>query len=270
MILCRWFLYFIIYSVLGWVCETVYCSIIQRKLVNRGFLNGPVCPVYGVGADLVVLLLSPAAKNPIILFLAGMVVTTVLEYITSVLMEKLFHMRWWDYSHYRFQINGRVCLLNSLMFGVLSVIMMLFLHPLVTNLVRKIPQSLLPWISAAIFCIMVADTFVTVRSILIMKGKLEEVRKIFAEIGEKREEIFAQLREEFQEKAEGIEARLEKYRLPEGVSFREYLEQKKEKVLAVGLEKSHSVRRLMNAFPHLNAPRYSETLEKLREKLKKR
>ncbi|MGI5893409.1 MAG: putative ABC transporter permease [Candidatus Merdivicinus sp.] len=265
---CEWFLYFVIYSILGWACETVYCSVIQRKLVNRGFLNGPVCPIYGFGAILVIALLQSVSDNLLSLFLSGMVVTTVLEYITSVIMEKLFHMRWWDYSHFRFQINGRVCLLNSLMFGGLSVFMLVVLHPRVIALVDWIPKSWIGWISLGILGIFCADTVVTVRSILILKGKLEEIRRIFAELHEKQEAIMAQLKEELQEKTEGMEALLEKYRLPEGGSFREFLEQQKHKVLEMGLERSHSVRRLIYAFPHLSSTRYSEALDKLKERLK--
>ena len=175
---CQWFLYFSVYSVLGWVCETVYCSVIQRKFVNRGFLNGPVCPVYGVGAVLVIALLRSVSHNLTALFLAGMMVTTVLEYLTSVLLEKLFHMRWWDYSHFKFQINGRVCLLNSILFGILSVFMLRVLHPRVEELVGMLPEALLPWVSLAIAAVFLADTAVTVRSLLILKGKLEEVHRI--------------------------------------------------------------------------------------------
>lgn len=267
---CRWFLYFAVYSVLGWVCETVYCSVIQRKFVNRGFLKGPVCPVYGVGAVLVIALLRPAAHSLPALFLSGMVVTTVLEYVTSVLLEKLFQMRWWDYSHYRFQINGRVCLLNSLMFGGLSVVMMRLLHPAVERLVGGLPGLWLYAVSAAVLAVFAADTATTVRSLLIFKGKLEEVRRIFAEIHEKREEALTQLREGLQEKADSLEAALEKYRLPDGLSLREYIEQQKEKIVGMGLGKSRSVRRLVKAFPSLNSPRYAEALEQLRERFKVR
>ena len=143
---CLWFLYFTAYSILGWACETFYCSVGSRKFVNRGFLNGPVCPVYGFGAVLVILLLRSTEKNLVALFLSGMMVTTVLEYLTSVLLEKLFHMKWWDYSRYKFQINGRVCLLNSLMFGGLSVILMRVLHPWISGMIGKIPEKWLLWV----------------------------------------------------------------------------------------------------------------------------
>ena len=279
--ICQWFLYFSIYSVLGWVCETVYCSIIQRKFVNRGFLNGPVCPVYGVGAVLVLYLLQPVAGNVPALFLTGMLVTTVLEYLTSVLLEKLFHMKWWDYSHFKLQINGRVCLLNSLMFGALSVFVMLVLHPRVQKLVDLIPAAVLPWISLGIAAVFIADTVLTVRSILILKGKLEEVRRALADIKEKSEQVKAQFkvewlarvlqaREQLQDKADDIAEYLEKFRLPEGISLREYVEDRAKKLPSLAKKGRWMNQRLVRAFPSLNAPRYADILEQLKERLKVR
>ena len=279
--ICQWFLYFSIYSVLGWVCETVYCSIIQRKFVNRGFLNGPVCPVYGVGAVLVIYLLQPVAGNVPALFLTGMLVTTVLEYLTSVLLEKLFHMKWWDYSHFKLQINGRVCLLNSLMFGALSVFVMLVLHPRVQKLVDLIPAAVLPWISLGIAAVFIADTVLTVRSILILKGKLEEVRRALADIKEKSEQVKAQFkvewlarvlqaREQLQDKADDIAEYLEKFRLPERISLREYVEDRAKKLPSLAKKGRWMNQRLVRAFPSLNAPRYADILEQLKERLKVR
>ena len=279
--ICQWFLYFSIYSVLGWVCETVYCSIIQRKFVNRGFLNGPVCPVYGVGAVLVIYLLQPVAGNVPALFLTGMLVTTVLEYLTSVLLEKLFHMKWWDYSHFKLQINGRVCLLNSLMFGALSVFVMLVLHPRVQKLVDLIPAAVLPWISLGIAAVFIADTVLTVGSILILKGKLEEVRRALADIKEKSEQVKAQFkvewlarvlqaREQLQDKADDIAEYLEKFRLPEGISLREYVEDRAKKLPSLAKKGRWMNQRLVRAFPSLNAPRYADILEQLKERLKVR
>ena len=129
------FLTFCLYSFLGWVCESIYCSIGERKLINRGFLNGPVCPVYGFGAVIVVKLLTPFENNLVLLFLTGMAATSVLEYITGFLLETLFHTKWWDYSGRKCNIHGRVCLRNSLLFGGLSVIAMKLVNPVVAGLV---------------------------------------------------------------------------------------------------------------------------------------
>lgn len=272
---CQWFLYFTAYSILGWACETFYCSVGNRKFVNRGFLNGPVCPVYGFGAVLVILLLQSTEKNLVALFLSGMMVTTVLEYLTSVLLEKLFHMKWWDYSRYKFQINGRVCLLNSLMFGGLSVILMRVLHPWISGLIARIPTSLLPWISLGILAIFAVDTVVTVRSILILKGKMQEIQKLLEEIKTRTEAAAAQLRAEMREKTQeskaSLEARLDQYRLPEGVSLREFVEERRKKAAAAAKSGGMLHRRLLKAFPNLSSARQNDALDRLREtwKMKK-
>ena len=272
---CQWFLYFTAYSILGWACETFYCSVGNRKFVNRGFLNGPVCPVYGFGAVLMILLLQSTEKNLVALFLSGMMVTTVLEYLTSVLLEKLFHMKWWDYSRYKFQINGRVCLLNSLMFGGLSVILMRVLHPWISGLIARIPTSLLPWISLGILAVFAVDTVVTVRSILILKGKMQEIQKLLEEIKTRTEAAAAQLRAEMREKTQeskaSLEARLDQYRLPEGVSLREFVEERRKKAAAAAKSGGMLHRRLLKAFPNLSSARQNDALDRLREtwKMKK-
>ena len=115
---CFSILLLLVYSFLGWCGEMVYCSIGQRRLCEkRGFLNGPL----GHGANVVLLVLDGGCDNPILTFFLGAVLTSLVEYVTSFAMEKLFHMRWWDYSHYKFHINGRICLLNSTLFGLASV-----------------------------------------------------------------------------------------------------------------------------------------------------
>ena len=151
------FLAFLTYSFLGWVCETVYCSIGQRKFVNRGFLNGPLCPVYGFGAMAVLFFLRPVRENLLVLYLSGVLVTSVIEYITGFLLEKLFATKWWDYSTYRFNIHGRVCLRNSLMFGVLSVIAARVIDPVVQGMIASLPDWLCITFTAAFAVILTAD-----------------------------------------------------------------------------------------------------------------
>ena len=224
-------------------------------------------------------LLRSVSHNLTALFLAGMMVTTVLEYLTSVLLEKLFHMRWWDYSHFKFQINGRVCLLNSILFGILSVFMLRVLHPRVEELVGMLPVALLPWVSLAVAAVFLADTAVTVRSLLILKGKLEEVHRILGEIREKSELARAQFkvewlarvvqaREQLQDKAGEISEYLEKFRLPEGISLREYVEERAGKLAGMDKKGRRIYSRLVKAFPSLESPRYSDALEQLKKRLK--
>lgn len=146
--------YFIIYSSGGWLCECIYCGIPAKRFINRGFLWGPYCPIYGCGALLVLWFLTPFVDQPILIFLFGMLVTSLLEYVTSWGMECLFHTTWWDYSNRLFHINGRVCLRNSLLFGVMALIVMYWLHPIICTLIQAIPMVLfyaLPLLYIALF-----------------------------------------------------------------------------------------------------------------------
>lgn len=149
--LCRVIFYFMIYSVVGWIYETTLCSITDRHFVNRGFLNGPYCPIYGSGALLDVLILG-RIENPFLLFILGVLVTCSLEYLTSYVMEKLFKARWWDYSDKKFNIGGRVCLLGAVVFGLFSVVLIKLLHPAVRSLADKLPVLVL-YIISCVFAV---------------------------------------------------------------------------------------------------------------------
>ena len=122
--------------------ESIYCSLAKRKWINRGFLTGPMCPIYGTGAVAFLICLSPikescavpSALKPILLFIVGIIVADIVEFITSVLMEKLFHARWWDYSDRKFNIQGRICLRNSLYWGIATLVFLYIVHPPVEEL----------------------------------------------------------------------------------------------------------------------------------------
>lgn len=131
--------WFIIYSFLGWIWETFYVSIKQGEFINRGFISGPFCTIYGCGAIAVYTILKPAEGNLFILFFGGIVVATLLEYFTAVLMESIFHTSWWDYSDKKFNFQGRICLGASLGWGVFTVILFRVLHPVVEDLVSLYP-----------------------------------------------------------------------------------------------------------------------------------
>lgn len=159
-------LYFFAYSILGWACECLYCGIPARRFINRGFLEGPYCPIYGCGALIVILVLDPLKGHPLLLFLGAMIFTSVLEYVTSWLMEKLFHSKWWDYSERPFNINGRVCLLNSLLFGIMGLAVMYVVHPFICDVFEQIP-ALARLITAAVLLILfIWDNIHTFHAIL--------------------------------------------------------------------------------------------------------
>ena len=179
-------LYFTIYSFLGWMCESTYCSIGQKKLVNRGFLNGPFCPIYGFGALLVISILSPFVNNIPVLFIASIIVTSTLEYITSYVLEKIFHMSWWDYSTYKYNINGRVCLQNSLMFGLLSLFVMLVIHPAINDFVASINTKVAFALSVLFATYFIVDTIITAGTILHLNERLEKLHELHEDLLEKR------------------------------------------------------------------------------------
>lgn len=132
--------WFYIYSFLGWLWETCYVSVRKGKLINRGFINGPLCTIYGCGALAVYLILLPVSGNLLLLFVGGVVVATALEYVTAVLMENIFHTSWWDYSDNKFNFQGRICLGCSLGWGLFTVGLFRVLHPVVSDIVELYPR----------------------------------------------------------------------------------------------------------------------------------
>ncbi len=120
---------FAFYSMFGWICETIYCSVGAGRLVPRGFLKGPICPIYGFGAIAVLSFVEPYLSRPVALFFMAFIVTSVLEYFTSWLQDTLFGYRWFDYSTYRFNLKGRICLRNSTLYGLMALFVSYVLHP---------------------------------------------------------------------------------------------------------------------------------------------
>ena len=170
-------LIFILCSVMGWVLETIYCSIGQRRFVNRGFLSGPYCPIYGTGAVVVLVLLLPLRAHPALVFTAGLAVCTAIEYIVSYVMELAFHNVWWDYSDKFLNLNGRVCLLYSLFWGALSLVLVYGLYPALSALIARIPESAHPWLACALLLLMLADAVHAVDAAARMARVLRELRR---------------------------------------------------------------------------------------------
>ena len=271
-----WFLWLMIYSIIGWVYESTICSIGHRKLINRGFLNGPYCPIYGTGAVLVLLVLG-RIQNPVLLFFAGALVTCSLEYLTSWLMEKLFHARWWDYSKRKFNIGGRVCLIGAVVFGAFSVVLVLVLHPFVKSLTDRLTDAALNWICAILFVGIVSDLVVTVKGLL-------GTHAVFAEyavlLQQKRRELSEKLRlgaEEGRERIRELSAE-ERMKLREaaelGAEEREKIrrttEEERERFYAkLQMRLNAQQRRTINSFPHLTLTRNNEVLDGLRQNMEK-
>lgn len=161
--------YFFFYSAIGWLIESIYCSVAAKKWINRGFMTGPLCPIYGTGVMAMVILVGPLKKiampltlfgytlnmTPVVVCIAGMLVCDIVEFITSVLMEKLFHARWWDYSNKRFNIQGRICLGHTMYWGVGTLGVLYLVHPFVESIFVNVPVS---WIKIALIVIFIVFT----------------------------------------------------------------------------------------------------------------
>lgn len=259
------FLYFWIYSFLGWVVESTFCSINEHKLINRGFLSGPICPIYGFGALIVILSLTPFLSHPLFLFIDAVVLTSILEYFTSYAMEQLFHARWWDYSQHRFNLNGRICLATSLSFGGLSLFVMYVLHPGVVHLVSYLPQVAQIVISIIILLVFLVDLSTTVQSTINFQQKLDHLAELSTQIKDKLDSIHwhndlpvrERLEQFFQDKREE--------RMESIAEAKESINQMLEKFRSMSVRPGFIQRRLKKAFPHMVFHKNLEQVRSLRE-----
>lgn len=181
--------YLIIYSFAGWVLESVCKTIEQRKFVNSGFLNGPFCPIYGFGAIIMLLCLNFLKENTILLFTAAFFILSVWEYLVGVLLEKVFKTKYWDYSHLKFNIHGRVCLKNSLFWGALGVLFIRYMHPAIENYVKILPIDLLLYIDIIIGIAIIVDLVVSIIAITNFETMVKKINELGDNIKEKVKEL---------------------------------------------------------------------------------
>ena len=165
------YLLFWFFSCLGWILEVIVCSICDKKFVNRGFLIGPYCPIYGFGS-LIMLLLSPYKEHLFITFILALVLCSVLEYFASYLMEKIFKIRWWDYSNDAFNINGRVCLRNAIAFGALGVIFTRYLNPWYYSIISDISDRVLIVIAIVVLVVTLVDLLISFNAMNSIKNTI--------------------------------------------------------------------------------------------------
>ena len=167
------FLLFWFCSFLGWVVEVIAFIYSDKKIINRGFLIGPYCPIYGSGA-MIMLLISPYKNHLFVCFILALVLCSTLEYIASYIMERLFEIRWWDYSDDAFNINGRICLRNAIAFGALGVIFTRFIYPLYTKLISYLSDQAIIIISIIVFILTIIDIFVSFNAMSKIKTILDD------------------------------------------------------------------------------------------------
>lgn len=182
-------LYFAIYSFLGWCVESIYKSILDKKLVNSGFLYGPFCPIYAFGAIIMALILTKLPNNVFIIFISSTILLTVWEYIVGVLLEKIFKTKYWDYSHLKFNINGRVCLKNSIYWGLLGVAFTFVIHPFIKQYVDMIPEKTLMYVNIVVYTVLITDVVISITRILFIDKKIQQIHEIGDKIKEKINEL---------------------------------------------------------------------------------
>ena len=192
-----YFLLFIIYSFIGWCMEVALKLIESRKFVNRGFLIGPYCPIYGYGAILITFLLEKYVEDPLTLFIMAILVCGILEYSTSYIMEKIFKARWWDYSKNKFNINGRVCLETIIPFGLLGLLIMYVTNPFFLAKLEKLPEVWLNILFWGLLVIFITDNIVSTVVISYIKKALKFIGKEL----DSTEEITNKIREVLRQKS---------------------------------------------------------------------
>ena len=218
-----YFLLLLIYSFFGWAIETTGELIKSKKFVNRGFLLGPICPIYGVGAVLITLFLNRYYDDIFAIFGLSAILCGFLEYMTSLLMEKLFKARWWDYSNQKFNINGRICLETITLFAIAGVIIIRFLSPTFLKLIGLVPNNISLYVSIILFIIFLVDISISFN----VMNKIKNVKEsVASNLKDNTEEISTRVRE-------------------------------------ILLEKSLPYRRILEAFPQAFADRVKLSTEKL-------
>lgn len=174
--------YFLIYSFLGWVMEVVFHAVVVGKIINRGFLNGPVCPIYGVGMIGVLTLFTPLSDYPVLLYGGSILFATFVELVGGYILLRLFHLRWWDYSDEPFNLGGYICLRFSIAWGICIIFALKIVHPLIrlnVNILDRLPGHILV---AVLYVIFAADLIITVLSILNLNKDLKRLNALGAEM----------------------------------------------------------------------------------------
>lgn len=169
-----WFLFFFIYSILGWAIETTLVMYQTKKFVDRGFLIGPYIPIYGFGSILMILYLTQYKDNIITVFLLGVIICSILEYLTSYIMEVLFKTRWWDYSNEKFNLNGRICGKNCLLFGLGGIIIIYLIQPILEKIIRLIPNIIFIPLTIILISIFIIDLIISLNVINKFKNTLSD------------------------------------------------------------------------------------------------
>ncbi|MDO4490791.1 MAG: hypothetical protein Q4B85_06980 [Lachnospiraceae bacterium] len=174
--------YFLIYGFLGWVLEVVFHAVCVGKVINRGFLNGPICPIYGVGMLGILTLLSPLEDHPLLLYAGGILFATLVELVGGFVLYRLFHLRWWDYSDEPFNLGGYICLKFSIAWGICIIFVLKLIHPVIRLNVHILDNLLGHVVIALLYVLFTADLIITVLSIMNLNRDLKKLNALAEDI----------------------------------------------------------------------------------------
>lgn len=228
-------IYFTIYAFLGWSTEVLYAYHVRGTFVNRGFLHGPFCPIYGSGIVMIIVLLDNYKNNILLLFILAAILTSILEYITGYILERFFNSKWWDYSEDAFNLHGRICLLFSILWGIACVFVIKVVQPIIHMITIKIPEKLLPIISFVIVVYFITDLIFTIISLI-------EFNSIIAQVTALKDQCMSQI--------SSLHDSALELSTSKSSDLEEYIAEVKEKCnsLVAKFKKNHV--RLLNSFPH--------------------
>ena len=271
---------FFIYAFLGWCMEVSFAALNTGKFVNRGFLNGPLCPIYGFGAVLVLRLLAPFSQSLPLLFVGSVLVTSALEWLTGFVLEKLFHQRWWDYSDEPFNLGGYICLKFSLAWGFACLFVVKLLHPTVELFIRLLPHTLGVVLLWVLVLYGVVDLTATVRTILKINARLEKIDELAGRIRTHSDQFGGNLAGHVLDAAErGAELKLElEQRRDEAelqselarMELRDQLSQWRDDLDKLLSQPLFGQQRILRAFPKLRSLNHAAALERLRRRTENR
>lgn len=260
-----WIAFFIIYSFLGWIVEVLHAYWERREWVNRGFIKGPFCPIYGVGALMLLMVLTPVEGNWLLLFILAVALITLLEFVTGLLLETLFGAKWWDYQDEKYHVKGYVCPKYSLLFGGMALLTLKGIHPLIEAGVETIPSRVLQALALILLTYLAVDFIQTVLEIIGLNRLLRELQQKTEELRqlEIRETLLKERIEklgQMEKQVEEVERRLHLIK----DHFKE-LRIEYEAMLRAGLGR---YRRILKAFPRFQSKRFQKGYKKLTERFR--
>ena len=280
-------LYFFVYGFLGWCTEVIFAAFKQHRFVNRGFLNGPICPIYGVGVTLVIACLEAFQSNLLLLYISSVILVTVLEGVTGWAMDKLFHNKWWDYSDKPYNIKGYICLKFSLFWGFACTFIVLILHPIIYGIIKIVPFLIGVIILTVVLVFFAIDCGITVATIMKFNERLKRMNEIAQRIHHLSDEVGENIyenvtealekKEKFEEEHEEqiVKIAEKKENIKLGAEVRKIegrmeIERLKEQYRNMLEEKISGHNRLMKAFPRMTSDNHNETLQRLKTYIEKR